>query len=78
MPEQRKRLHRVAEITLSTTFLLASEVPAIAAFARSGLRQERASGYFRSDSVSASPFAVSVSLRNRLSTSTRLANSHIA
>ena len=50
MPEQRKRLHCVAEITLSTTFLLASEVPAIAAFARSGLHQERnskthASGY---------------------------------
>ena len=41
MPEQRKRLHCVAEITLSTTFLLASEVPAIAAFARSGLPQER-------------------------------------
>ena len=41
MPEQRKRLHCVAEITLSTTFLLASEVPAIAAFARSGLHQER-------------------------------------
>ena len=40
MPEQRKRLHCVAEITLSTTFLLASEVPAIAAFARSGLHQE--------------------------------------
>ena len=50
MPEQRKRLHCVAEITLSTTFLLASEVPAIAAFARSGLHQKRnfkthASGY---------------------------------
>ena len=41
MPEQRKRLHCVAEITLSTTFLLVSEVPAIAAFARSGLHQER-------------------------------------
>ena len=41
MPEQRKRLHCVAEITLSTTFLLASEVPAIAAFARSGLPQDR-------------------------------------
>ena len=41
MPEQRKRLHCVAELTLSTTFLLASEVPAIAAFARSGLHQER-------------------------------------
>ena len=41
MPEQRKRLHCVAEITLSTTFLLASEVPAIAAFARSGLHQKR-------------------------------------
>ena len=41
MPEQRKRFHCVAEITLSTTFLLASEVPAIAAFARSGLHQER-------------------------------------
>ncbi len=37
MPEQRKRLHCVAEITLPTTFLLAFEVPAIAAFARSGL-----------------------------------------
>ena len=35
------RLHCVAEITLSTTFLLASEVPAIAAFARSGLHQKR-------------------------------------
>ena len=50
MPEQRKRIHCVAEITLSTTFLLASEVPAIAAFARSGLHQEcnsktYASGY---------------------------------
>ena len=50
MPEQRKRLHCVAEIALSTTFLLASEVPAIAAFARSGLPEERnnkteASGY---------------------------------
>ena len=41
MPEQRKRLHCVAEITLSMTFLLVSEVPAIAAFARSGLPQER-------------------------------------
>ena len=41
MPEQRKRLHCVAEIALSTTFLLASEVPAIAAFARSGLHEER-------------------------------------
>ena len=41
MPEQRKRFHCVAEITLSTTFLLASEVLAIAAFARSGLPQER-------------------------------------
>ena len=40
MPEQRKRLHCVAEITLSTTFLLASEVPAIASFARSGLPQK--------------------------------------
>ena len=29
MPEQRKRLHCVAEIALSTTFLLASEVPAM-------------------------------------------------
>ena len=37
MPEQRKRVHCVAEIALLTTFLLASEVPAIAAFARSGL-----------------------------------------
>ena len=37
MPEQRKRLHCVAEIALSTTFLHASEVPAIGAFARSGL-----------------------------------------
>ena len=37
MPEQRKRLHCATEITLSTTFLLASEVPAIAEFARSGL-----------------------------------------
>ena len=36
MPEQRKRLHCVAEITL-LTFLLASEVSAIGAFARSGL-----------------------------------------
>ena len=50
MPEQRKRLHCVAEITLSTTFLLASEVPAIAAFARSGLLKKgnsktNASGY---------------------------------
>ena len=43
MPEQRKRLHCVAEITLSTTFLLASEVPAIAAFARSGLLKKRKS-----------------------------------
>ena len=41
MLEHRKRLHCVAEITLSTTFLLASEVPSIAAFARSGLPQER-------------------------------------
>ena len=41
MPEQRKRLHGVAELTLSTRFLLASEVPAIAAFARSGLPQAR-------------------------------------
>ena len=39
VPEQRKRLHCVVEVTLSTTFLLASEVPAMAAFARSGLRQ---------------------------------------
>ena len=38
VPEQRKRLYCVAEITLSTTFLFASEVPAIAAFARSGLQ----------------------------------------
>ena len=53
MPEQRKRLHCVAEITLSTTSLLASEVPAIAAFARSGLPKNRnskthASGYQKS------------------------------
>ena len=41
VPEQRKRLHCVAEITLSTMFLLVSEIPAIAAFARSGLPQER-------------------------------------
>ena len=41
MPEQRKRLHCVVEIALSTTFLLASEVPAIAAFARSGLLKKR-------------------------------------
>ena len=41
MPEQRKRLHCVAEITLSTTFLLASEVPSVAALARSGLPQKR-------------------------------------
>ena len=41
MPEQRKRLHCVAELALSTTFLLASEVPAIAAFARSGLLKKR-------------------------------------
>ena len=40
MPEQRKRLHCVVEVTLSTTFLLASEVPAMVAFARSGLHQE--------------------------------------
>ena len=37
VPEQRKRVHCVAEITLSTMFLFASEVPAIAVFARSGL-----------------------------------------
>ena len=43
MPEQCKRLHCVAEIALSTTFLLASEVPAIAAFARSGLLKKRKS-----------------------------------
>ena len=42
MPEQRKRFYCVAEITLSTTFLIAPEVPAIAAFVRSGL-QERSS-----------------------------------
>ena len=59
MPEQRKRLHCVAEITLSTTFLLASEVPAIAAFARSGLPQERnsktdASGYQKLQNAQAS------------------------
>ena len=41
VPEQRKRLHCVAETTLSMTFLLASEVPAIAAFARSGLPEKR-------------------------------------
>ena len=40
MPEQRKRLQCVVEITQSTTFLFASEVPAITAFAGSGLHQE--------------------------------------
>ena len=49
MPEQRKRLHCVAEITLSTTFLLASEVPAIAAFARAGLPSGYCSGAIRTE-----------------------------
>ena len=66
MPEQRKRLHYVAEITLSTTFLLASEVPAIAAFARSGLHQERnskthASGYQKNTTPKLAPWARVVS-----------------
>ncbi len=71
MPEQRKRVHCVAEITLSTTFLLASEVPAMAAFARSGLHQEpnfktRQRGTINLDSVPRSRFGLPKTLQNSL------------